>query len=273
MRGFFTLLCPLLLTSLQVCSGGNSNIDYQISLQNCNNPTVEVTNVTILCTSPYSYSYGNSAHQNSKLCDYGDKAFITVHFSVIQDLDSDQHIYMDMGVFSKKENTYQQLYEVRKKELCNTYVGHKCTTAGTYAFAFQASFEVIDGQDISMFLPLVSFGFSTKQDDGYNLGGANIDCSYTEEYKQYVPAYVTAAEQSKRAWGAGSAASSYALPFGVVMLLVAAACFTWWKLGHQIDFQGPECSSFNLMSDASSPDATLDALPADASSSSTRAEV
>jgi hypothetical protein len=242
MRGFFALLWPLLLTSLQVCGGS------QMSLQGCEDPTVEATSVTILCDSPSTYYYGQNIHRNSELCSYGDTALITVFFSVGPDLDT--NIYMDMGVYAAKNSMYQLLYEVRKSELCQTYVGHQCTTEGTYAFAFKASFTVYDGQDHSPFVPVVSFAFSTKRDDGYDLGGANINCDYTEANAKYVPKYaVKATQQSNSTWGAGGFDSSHGLLLGGVMLLVTAVGFTWWKLGSQHESQ--QGDSFDLMNDAS----------------------
>jgi hypothetical protein len=253
MRGFFALLCSLLLTSLLVCaddySDENDGSNNAISLQNCVNPTVEVVNVTILCSNSYRYSYGNNMHQNSEVCDYGDTAQITVFFSVSQDLDNNDHIYMDMTVFAAKMSTYRQVFEVRKADLCQTYVGHQCTTAGGYAFAFPANLEVYDGQDASSFVPVVSFRFSTQRDDKYNLGGANINCNYTADNVQYAPTHTGAAkaQQSKTSFGAGSFDPSYGLQLGGVMLLVAFAGFAWWKLGPQMESQG---DSFNLMDDA-----------------------
>jgi hypothetical protein len=209
-----------------------------IYLSNCQNSVVEVTSVSIICDSPYTFYYGNGAHRNSQYCDYGDRASVTVYFTVNVDLGYDDVIYMTMGIYAAKSD-YELLYSVAATELCQTFVGHECTQAGSYAFAFHDYIDYGYG-DRSMFLPVVQFGFSTEPDKGYNLGGANIQCTYDyADYQQYDP-WLTGNTTS--IWGQrngrSSAVSNYGLLIAVITLIAGFGLFASKKLGSQESQRG-----------------------------------
>jgi hypothetical protein len=270
MRGVFELSCFLLL-ALQVYAetenNGNGNVnngiirnleqdegnqyndtyyydgddayddEKQVRAKNCDNSIVEVTGINITCDSPYAYYYGNGAHRNSQLCDYGDKALMTVFFTVNQDLDEDQDVYMTLGVYASKAR-YELLYAARAVELCQTFVGHQCQTAGTYAFAVKVSLAYAYG-DHSRFVPVVELGFSTKQDEGYDLGGVNIyPCQYDGDYQQYDPWFDGKTGKQSKVMAAGGFAANYGLLLGVAILLVAFAGYAWQRLGNQVELPG-----------------------------------
>jgi len=64
------------------------------TVEACENSAIQVRKMEVLCDSPYTFYYGNGANQNSPLCDYGDKATISVQFRVVADLDSYSDVFM-----------------------------------------------------------------------------------------------------------------------------------------------------------------------------------
>jgi hypothetical protein len=228
--------------------GGYSNSEWQandddrpgmgVTLENCeNNPIIEVTQITILCTSPYAYYAGSGNHQNSEFCDYGDHGLVTVHLNVPQgwlSYNSDA-IYMTMGVYAVKNMQPELVWAVRSVELCQTFVGHECTAAGSYAFAFRISMDFVM-TDQYLFVPQVQVGFSNKRDEGYNLGGVNIDCAFNGDYQAYDPWFV--GYHKIQNWGAGTFAAQWGLLLGVGMLLTAFGLFAWNRSSNNIEFTG-----------------------------------
>ncbi len=211
-----------------------------IRTNNCKNSVVQVKNVTIYCDSPYRGYFSKGAHMASELCEYGDHAVVMVFFDVTQDLDWRQSIYMTFGIYAGKQ-TKELLWAVRSVELCNTFVGHNCARAGSYAFAFQVTFDYGQMSDRNLFVPLIEMGFSTRPDEGYNLGGLNINCKFNSFYQQYDPWYNGKQAHASQSWGAGGlgkAAGQYGILVGVLLLSIAFALFTWTRRKEAIEFQG-----------------------------------
>jgi hypothetical protein len=236
----------LLLVVAQLCSGANDdqgegddtavyqNTNGYVYLKNCEDNAVEVTSVKLLCDSPYTFYYGNGAHRNSPQCDYGDKARITVYFNVTEDLGSD--VYMTMAVYAATGD-YELLYALRAAEVCNNLVGSTCNTQGQYAFSMRVQFDYLYG-DNQAFYPVVEMGFSTKPDEGYNLGGSNIDCWYNEESEQYDPWIYTDTTKVKSKGGQESFLANYGTMIGAFTLLFAFAFNVWRKIGNEVEYKG-----------------------------------
>jgi hypothetical protein len=153
-----------------------------LNFSTCPDGVVQVTNIKILCDSPYTYYYGNGAHRNSPLCDYGDKATVMVFFDVTKSLGYKDNIFIDMGVYSFKDDI-ELLWEQNAVEL-STLVSHKCTAKGSYAFATTATFASYR-TDMSEFYPFVEIAFSTKADQRTNLGGVNVNCKVGRFYNAF----------------------------------------------------------------------------------------
>lgn len=211
----------------------------RIRTNNCKSSVVEVKNVTIYCDSPYRTYFGNG-HMASELCEYGDRAMIIVFFEVLENLDYMKNIYMTLGVYAGKQEK-ELLWAVRSVELCNTFVGHSCTTKGNYAFAFQATFDYGQMSDRNLFVPMVEMGFSTRADEGYNLGGVNIDCKFNSFYKQYDPWYNGKSAHASQVWGAGGLGGlggKFGLLIGALLLGGAVGLYFHSRQKEGIEFQG-----------------------------------
>jgi hypothetical protein len=147
---------------------------YAQAVVPCEKGVVQVTGISLLCNSPYTYYWGNGANRNSVVCDYGDKAQIEVSFTVTDDLDGD--IYMTMAASYENE----QLYLGESVELCYNYVGESCSAAGDYTFKKKIQFAYLDGS-YEKFVPKLEIAFSDSADGSYSLGGVNIYCQENDD--------------------------------------------------------------------------------------------
>lgn len=227
-----------------------ANVDYgddddcadntRIRVSNCHNSVVEVTKVAILCDSPYRGSFYSVDHIASQLCEYGDEAVIMVYFDVTEDLHYLNTMYMTLGIYAGKK-TKELLWAVRSVELCNTFVGHDCTRAGTYGFAFRVSLDYGLMSDRAMFVPMVEMGISTRPDEGYNLGGVNIECKFGTFYQQLNPWFNGKAAHAAQQWGTGGLgkeSSRFGWLFGLLIAGTAFGLFALKRRSSGIQFQG-----------------------------------
>jgi hypothetical protein len=219
-------------------NNNNYDADYAytnngfLDFKTCSDGVVQVTNVKIVCDSPYSYSYGNGAHRNSPLCDYGDKATVSVYFSVTKSLGYSDNIFIDMGVYAHKTDL-ELLWEQKAVEL-STLVGHACTEKGTYAFATTATFEYYY-TDKSEFYPYVEIAFSTAADQGSNLGGVNVQCNLDSFYDAWFAGKTTRSSKGSRV---GKFFKNMFIFAAVLGVIGAGAYYVQQKYADNIEYQG-----------------------------------
>jgi hypothetical protein len=171
----------------------------------CEKGVVQVTSISLLCNSPYTFYYGNGANRQSQVCDYGDKANIEVSFTVTDNLDEGTDVYMKMAVFYGGE----QLYRGDSVELCYNFVGGSCTAAGEYTFKKKIQFAYVDGT-YTKFVPTLEIAFSDSADGSYRLGGVNIDCVEDEDDDQYIVEWSNSDEGESKV-------ESFFLDFGILI--------------------------------------------------------
>ena len=88
---------------------------------------------------------------------------------------------------------------------------------------------------------MVEMGFSTRADEGYNLGGTNIYCKFNSFYQQYDPWFNGKRAHSSQVWGAGGmgkVAGKFGILLGVALLGLAFGLFTWSRKKSGIEFSG-----------------------------------
>mmetsp|Transcript_22703 Transcript_22703/g.34330 ORF Transcript_22703/g.34330 Transcript_22703/m.34330 type:complete len:247 (+) Transcript_22703:70-810(+) len=162
--------CVALLLSSRIMVLGYQSYDYNPQIvEPCENGIVQVVNITVSCDGPYTFYYGSGVNRNSPVCDYGDKATVTVGFYVEEDLESS--IYMQMSAYNAAD---EQLYLGDAVDLCSK-VGEECNYEGYYEFSTKVAFASLDGEE-AKFVPLLEIAFSDEADNGYGLGGVNIEC-------------------------------------------------------------------------------------------------
>mmetsp|Transcript_4926 Transcript_4926/g.7469 ORF Transcript_4926/g.7469 Transcript_4926/m.7469 type:complete len:260 (+) Transcript_4926:152-931(+) len=174
---FFIITALLALYCRAADDDGNYNDDnagdddsYQTPVEICEDMLVTVTAIQVLCDSPKTYYYGSGVNRNSLVCDYGDKATITVDFDVQMDVGDDVDIFLTMAVYSENG---EKLYAGGSKDLSQNYVGSDCTYQGSYQFSTQVYLSDTGGGD-EKFGPIVEMAFSYEANGGSSLGGANI---------------------------------------------------------------------------------------------------
>jgi hypothetical protein len=193
---------------------------------NCEGSTVWVNSVTILCDSPYAYYYGNGAHRGSTVCDYGDMATVMVNFNIAASIRSMDNMYMTMGVYATKVNV--ELLFAAMNIKVDDLVGGNVNKKGNYEFSMRIMLEKTYG-DNSQFVPSFEFGFSTMEDEGYNLGGVNINCAYNARNQPYSSKFYRAKQNSKHRYGAGPSLHYASFSFFLGVALLAGTFFFFWN--------------------------------------------
>ena len=182
-------IVPTLLALAALTDAGdynNDQYDHGLPLNVCEDSVVVVTYMSVLCDSPYTFYYGNGANRNSYVCDYGDKATLSVQLEVVDDLqEEDGEIFFTMAAFDDANNILMSTYPER---LCQNYLGDmECTKAGTYDFQKSLKFGSPSSYaNRTKFYPVIHMAFSTKSDSGYNLGAVNMNCGYEQGTQNFV---------------------------------------------------------------------------------------
>jgi cbb3-type cytochrome oxidase subunit 3 len=197
-------------------SGGREETG-EATIKNCQSATIRVNSVKILCDSPFTYYYGNGAHRASPVCDYGDMATVMVDFDTLNNLRSVDTVYMTMGVYASKVET-EILFATMNVNV-RDLVGKKVNRRGNFEFTMRIVLDKVGG-DNSQFVPNFEFGFSSLQDEGYNLGGVNINCQYNGQNQPYNSKLQRAKLNSAERYGAGPSMhyASFGMFLGVVLL-------------------------------------------------------
>lgn len=195
-------------------------------VENCKGSTVWVNSATILCDSPYAYYYGNGAHRGSTVCDYGDMATVMVNFDIAASIRSLDNMYMTMAVYATKVEV--ELLFAAMNVNVNDLVGNSVNKKGNYEFSMRIMLDKTYG-DNSQFVPGFEFGFSTMQDEGYNLGGVNINCAYNARNQPYSSKFYRAKQNSKHRYGAGPSLHYASFGFFLGVALLAGTFFFFWN--------------------------------------------
>ena len=200
----------------------NQQQEQNIILNNCKDSVVQVMVVTITCTSPYTFYYGNGAHRNDVVCDYLDKATVKVQFRVIADIEEESDIYMTMALGDQEGHL---LAVTDPAFLCRDYVGSSCTNAGHYSFTTKLRLETPENEyaQESNFVPQIQMAFSTKPNHGYNLGALNTEC---KEWDNNRPGYVSWSTHM-RPTGAGLFWQRNGALLGTCVVLTSIIAFVW----------------------------------------------
>ena len=173
----------------------------------------DMTRIILLLWHSYVYllvHQGNGANRNSPVCDYGDKASLSVTIKVLDDLqEKDTEIYYTLAAYDDAGNI---LTTTTPENLCRDYIGQDCTRAGIYTFEKRLRFDTPNGNQ-TKFYPVIQMAFSTKSDSGYNLGAINMQCL---ESDQNQPAFVSWSDESRR-----SIHHNFGVEYG---MLIATCC-------------------------------------------------
>jgi hypothetical protein len=228
---------------------------YLYDVENCEDAVVEVTMLAVECNSPYTFYYGNGANRHSPVCDFGDKATVTVTFEVHGDLSDDVHIYMTMGALVQlPDGSEQVLASVAPDDVCSNYVGFACTTTGSYRFVTKlkftdyssssnatissssssyATYSASTGSPVAKFRPQFQLAFSTEANGGYNLGAVNMDCE--NNWGGMNPVYAEWRSQQQSRNPHQTFAAKYSMLLATCLVLSMFALFMYTRADHRED--------------------------------------
>jgi hypothetical protein len=169
------LVCSLLLSVSQATNNQQYN-----KFTVCDDSSIVVKDLSIVCDSPGQYYYGSNKYRNSASCQGGDKAKIYVEFYIQEDLEVDAYLMME----AKGYGTVSSQVLHKGDSLCSVstvYAMEKqnCGSSGYYYIQEQFTWgEKQDDYDYS-FSPKLVVGFaSNAKKQVYDLGGANTNsCS------------------------------------------------------------------------------------------------
>lgn len=201
----------------------------------CEDSVVQITYLTMICNSPYTFYYGNGAHRTSPVCDYGDKLTVKASFKVEDDISNGDNIYVTMAAYDDESNL---LASVSPSYLCENYVGSSCTAKGVYSFDTVLKLAQPDGGNSSHFYPEIQMGFSTKPDSTYNLGAVNTECQKWDPDK---PSYVAWSEHNHARTKVQQFFGEYGILIGTLLALSSFTFFVWKRSVEEetgIEFEG-----------------------------------
>ena len=62
----------------------------------CDDTSIVVSDVSLLCDSPGTYYYGSGKYRSSATCEGGDKAKMQVDFQILEDLQTDAYLTLSV---------------------------------------------------------------------------------------------------------------------------------------------------------------------------------
>jgi len=173
----------ILLASAGRCEDGTNNSDndgeeyYKKFFESCEDTSIQVEDVSLLCDSPGAYYYGNGKYRNSQTCMLGDKGKVSISFYIGEDLEGAEP-YVTLNVKDNSDSEVALMYLVEDEVLCsisNLYPqdGQTCPEQGNYKIQGTAYLGNKDGSGES-FDAKAQIGFKSDPSiDYYDLGGAN----------------------------------------------------------------------------------------------------
>jgi len=234
----------LLLLSTKISVLGYQYYDDDSStaqvFENCEDGTIQIANISVSCDSPYTFYYGNGATRDSPVCDYGDKATLTVGFYVMDDVD--QSIYMQMSAYNPSD---EQLYLGDSVDLCS-YVGDDCNYEGYYEFSKQVQFAYLDGNE-SKFVPFWEIAFSEEAEGGYELGAVNIECE--DDANNYYDWVNIRTNSTMTKVKTANFLQEYGILFGTCLSLMILGVVLIRATGDTVEYRGENAQKNQLLNE------------------------
>jgi hypothetical protein len=141
----------------------------------CDDTSIVVSDISLVCDSPGTYYYGSGKYRNSATCQGGDKAKMQVDFQIQDTLETDGYITLSVQGYGTVETV--QLYT--QESFCSiaqSTDGATCPSAGSYKI-YQTFYWGSQSDDYTYtFTPKVVVGITSTVDSNvFDLGGANTN--------------------------------------------------------------------------------------------------
>lgn len=141
----------------------------------CDDTSIVVSDVSLLCDSPGTYYYGSGKYRNSATCEGGDKAKMQVDFQILEDLQSEAYITLSVHGYG----TVAAVQVYTQESFCSVVQstdGAACPAAGNYKINHMFYWGGQSDSYTYSFTPKVVVGIASDLNNNvYDLGGANTN--------------------------------------------------------------------------------------------------
>lgn len=238
---FMPRLLLALLTVLAV-SAEEDDGSYYNSFSVCENSSVEVQSLQVLCDSPGTYYYGSNKYRDSSSCQAGDKGKLKLGLYIAQDLEYDGYLTLTVRGYGSVEDTVLHTSE----SLCDatsissnsgSYIcANGFPAAGYYTLKENFYWGSQSDSYEYTFVPKVIVGFASANSNIYDLGGANTDKCNGNSFKQWGKDHVSKS--------AANTIKTFFITFGILASSVLALFCAGWCIMRQYNYQPKEVIDF-----------------------------
>ena len=167
-------LCLVVLAALASTIHADDG-EYMNKFTVCDETSIVVSDISIVCDSPGTYYYGSGKYRNSASCQAGDKAKMQVNFEIQEDLQSDAYLTLAVQGYGSVQSV--GLYA--QESFCSVVQsssGAACPAAGSYSI-YQTFYWGDQNDDYTYsFTPKVVVGIASALNSNvFDLGGANTN--------------------------------------------------------------------------------------------------
>ncbi len=139
----------------------------------CDDTSIVVSDISLLCDSPGTYYYGSGKYRNSATCEGGDKAKMQVDFQIVEDLQSEAYITLSVQGYG----TVAAVQVYTQESFCSMVQstdGAACPGVGNYKINHMFYWGSQSDSYTYSFTPKVVVGIASDLNNNvYDLGGAN----------------------------------------------------------------------------------------------------
>ena len=168
-----------LLLIATLCGADESDGEYyEKYFESCEDTSIEIEDVSLLCDSPGAYYYGNGKYRNSNSCMLGDKGKVKIYFYIGEELEEGVEPYVSLSVKDDSNANAEEMVILKDEALCSVsdlkaQDGQQCPEQGYYYISGYTYLGDKDGSG-NPFDAKAQIGFKTNPEENYfDLGGAN----------------------------------------------------------------------------------------------------
>lgn len=149
--------------------------EYRNKFTVCDETSIVVSDISLVCDSPGTYYYGSGKYRNSASCQAGDKAKMQVNFEIQEDLTTEAYLTLSVQGYGSVQSV--TLHD--QESFCSVVQssdGAACPAAGSYQI-YQTFYWGDQSDDYTYaFTPKVVVGIASSLNSNvYDLGGANTN--------------------------------------------------------------------------------------------------
>lgn len=165
----------IVMLAILAAVGRADDGEYRNKFTVCDETSIVVSDISIVCDSPGTYYYGSGKYRNSATCQAGDKAKMQVNFEIQEDLATDAYLTLSVQGYGSVQSVALHTQE----SFCSVVQsssGASCPAAGSYQI-YETFYWGDQSDDYTYkFTPKVVVGIASSLNSNvYDLGGANTN--------------------------------------------------------------------------------------------------